>query len=282
MRAGPLSQSRIIETLNSYFVPAYLSWEDYSKDGAAMAAEKQAFWAMYQEAARSGLSVGTVHAYVLAPDGAVLSTQHVASAVQSDRLYRMLRSAIERLDLRPGSPVSGATTQSRLAGPVPADAVVLHLVARYTSREGSWREFPSENWLVLLRPDWERLTPSGPLATGDTWRLDRFVTASLLIHVYPQTENNDANPGRLQECQIDAAVIEADERRVRIRLDGTLVMKHPFYPNRDDANHVRASLVGLLDVDPRTRYPLDLRLATDGAKYGRDAFLAAMWAVPRP
>jgi hypothetical protein len=35
MRAGPLSNEKIIALLNAYFVPVYLSNEDYAKDGSA-------------------------------------------------------------------------------------------------------------------------------------------------------------------------------------------------------------------------------------------------------
>ena len=42
MRAGPLSDGKVIALLNRFFVPVYLSIDDYATGGGAPAADKAA------------------------------------------------------------------------------------------------------------------------------------------------------------------------------------------------------------------------------------------------
>src|SRR5207247_915529 len=78
------------------------------------------------------------------------------------------------------------------------DAVTLHLISRADDR-GSWGEIPAENWVVLTREAWSKLLPTGDVNPGDSWELDRDVTARVLTYFYPQTENNDASTARIEK-----------------------------------------------------------------------------------
>jgi hypothetical protein len=53
-------------------------------------------------------------------------------------------------------------------------------------------------------------------------------------------------------------------------------MRHPFYPGRDDANAVTASLLGYLDFEPACGRVRPLRLVTGGAVYAGMPFGAAL------
>src|SRR5918995_4215797 len=97
MRAGPLSSARVVSLLNRYFVPVYVSNEDLA-DGTAPAAEKAERDRIYREAQKAGLSTGTVHVYVLTPEGGhPIDSLHVATAAQTDRLIALLGRTVERL-----------------------------------------------------------------------------------------------------------------------------------------------------------------------------------------
>src|SRR5919197_3548626 len=97
MRASSLSNEKVISLLNRYFVPVYVSNEDYAEGGSAPAGEKAEKDRIYRETLKAGLSAGTVHAYVLAPDGRVLDSLHVAVAAKTDRLLAMLERAVAKL-----------------------------------------------------------------------------------------------------------------------------------------------------------------------------------------
>jgi hypothetical protein len=83
MRAGPLSNTKVIELLNGYFVPVYAVNEDYATKGSAPLEEKAERDRIFQEGHALKLSVGSVHVYVLRPDGRLLDSMHVATATRN-------------------------------------------------------------------------------------------------------------------------------------------------------------------------------------------------------
>src|SRR6185436_17446009 len=103
MRAGPLSKKTVSDMLNQYFVPVYTSNEDYRDGGAAPPEERAAYEKIYHAALTKKLSAGTVHAYVLSPDGEPVDSLHVADAARGDNTLDMLRRAIERFHVKPGA-----------------------------------------------------------------------------------------------------------------------------------------------------------------------------------
>src|SRR5437762_1143647 len=54
---------------------------------------------------RAGLSVGSVHVYILSPEGHTIDSMHTAQAAQADRLIGLLERTVQRLGPIPGGPV---------------------------------------------------------------------------------------------------------------------------------------------------------------------------------
>src|SRR5437763_11978652 len=125
MRGSSLSHAKVVELLNAHFVPVYTSNEDYRDDGAAPADERAELHRIQQEGYRKKLSVGTVHAYVLSPDGALVDSRHVAQAAKPQELIAMLEAAVQRFGVPAGPPVVAAKPQSH-APACGADCLVLH------------------------------------------------------------------------------------------------------------------------------------------------------------
>src|SRR5262245_3631582 len=158
MRAGPLSDTRVINLLNRAFVCVYTVNEDYfGKTPCVPAEERKELQRVHQEGYKKKLSVGTVHAYVLTPDGHTHDSTHVASAAQTPKTLAMLERAVAHFKPKEGEPIVKPRPQS--APPkADAEAMILHLVSRGNDR-GSWGEFPAENWIVLSRDQWRKLLP---------------------------------------------------------------------------------------------------------------------------
>jgi len=97
MRAGPLSNSKIIALLNRSFVPVYAVNEDYAPKGPAPAEEKAERERIFKEGYEHHWSVGTVHVYVLRPDGHLFGTLHVAEAAHGENLLALLEKAVGEL-----------------------------------------------------------------------------------------------------------------------------------------------------------------------------------------
>lgn len=277
MRAGPLSNAKVIETLNHFFVPVYVSMEDYEDNGSAAREEKAEYRQIYLEAAQAGLSVGTVHAYVLTPAGHPIDSLHVARAAEGNNLQHMLTAAVEKLKTVPGEPLVKPTAQA--ACPVkPSDgSLTIHVVAQAQGTDpadGSWQAFPGEDWVVLKQSDAAKLLPptAGPPKLGDSWDVDRDVAGKILTYFYPQTENNDISKNRIERQELKATIVLVAGHKATARLQGSLRMKHTFYPHREDDNFVDATFVGFLVFDPTTRKIRSLRLATEHAIYGTTKF----------
>src|SRR5688500_10853207 len=106
MRAGPLSDDKVIALLNRYYVPVFVANEDCEKDGRASPAEKKAKHRVYLEAVNNKLGSGSVHVYIVKPDGHVLGTLGVVNATRENgrMLVELLERCAKTLNVKPGGP----------------------------------------------------------------------------------------------------------------------------------------------------------------------------------
>ena len=125
----------------------------------------------------------------------------------------------------------------------------------------------------------QKVLPEGELRAGHSWTFDKNISAKLLTHFYPATENNDVSKNRFEEQSLKATVLTVTNGKVRARVDGSLKMQHSFY-HKDDGKQVEATLVGLLDFDPVARTISSLQLVTDKATYGGGKFAVAVHSTP--
>src|SRR2546426_838976 len=190
MRAGPLSERRVIDLLNRNFVCVYTATEDYVGEGKAPVDERGELQRIRQEGRAKKLSVGTVHAFVLTPEA------------------------------------------------------------------------------------WSKLLPTGDVNPGDSWELDRDVTARVLTYFYPQTENNDASTARIEKQSLTARALTVKDGLVTARIDGFVRMHHVFYPGRKDAQPLEADVVGVLTF--ASGKPPSLQLTTTRAVHGARTFNVAV------
>jgi hypothetical protein len=266
--------------LNSSFVPVFTSNEDYRGGGRAPAEERAAYDRIYREALVKGFSTGTVHVYLMNPSGQVVSTLHVANAAQGNQLLTAMHRAADSAGVKPGVPLVEPSVQSRKPAAEPGSLVV-YLVARGTGH-GSWREFPSEDWIVLSREDAAAIAPAKLLKPRQTWNIVSATAEKLLRHFYPQTEQcDDQKPmtNRIDKMELTATVESVKSGIAHARLEGSLRMKSAFYPGKPDDNFVDASLVGYLDIVTRTGKIRVLRLVTDEATYGKEKIGVAAQAA---
>jgi hypothetical protein len=258
-----------------------------------------------KEDGKPQLSVGSVHAYVLDSTGKPLDSLHVAEA-KPEKVIAMLEKQITALKVQKGKPVAKLAPQS-VPPKADADSLVLHLTARYlvakndprarkdidddfvplkttlgTEKSGGWHSLPSEDWLVFKEAQWRKLLPEKPLAVGASWDIDKDTATQMLTRFYPTTENNDLSTNRIDEQSLKGTVISVKDGVVRARLEGTLKMKHTFYPRREDKNMVEATLVGYVEFHQDKPRIKALRLVTDTASYGgaQQHFGAALRLVP--
>src|SRR5258708_18091688 len=151
MRTGPFSDAKVIKLLNNYFVPVYAVNEDYAEKGPAPREEKAEYQRIYHEAVKARLSTGTVHVYVLTPDGHPLDSLHVAEAAKKDKLISKLEKTVKDLNIKEGKPLVKPVPQS-VAPKADEASSVLHLTSRPLRGGGSW-DGVSDNWIILNRDE---------------------------------------------------------------------------------------------------------------------------------
>jgi hypothetical protein len=277
MRAGPLSNTNVISLLNRHFVPVYVVNEDYAIDGPAPAEEKAERDRIFREGHAANLSVGTVHVYLLSPEGRLLDSMHVAHAARTTNLIAGLEKTIAALKVQGGESVVPLAPQSRPPSCEP-NSLVLHLTARSLDGRGAWSDFPVEDWIVLSREEQRQFIDAGRATVGQTWTIPPELSRKLLTHFYPPTENNDVSKNRFEQQSLAATVVSVKDGVVRAAIEGRLKMQHNFY-YKDDGRMVEATVAGFMDFEPGERL-VAMRLVTDQATYNGGKFGVAVRSVP--
>ena len=276
MRAGPLSNTKVIDLLNSYFVPVYTVNEDYAKNGTAPKEEKAERERIFKAGYAAKKSVGSVHVYLLSPDGEFIDSLHVAEAAKSKTLIALLEKTATDLKLNKGNPVMRLRPQSE----VPAcekDCLALHLTARSLDGKGAWSEFPVENWIVLSPADQREITGTEK-QIGETWEIGTDTAKKLLTHFYPATENNDVSRNRFIEQKLTATLVGKENGVARARLNGTFRMEHSFY-HKPDGKIAEGSVIGYIEFSPKSGQITSFDLVTEKASYAGGTFGIAVRAV---
>jgi hypothetical protein len=279
LRAGPLSDTKVISLLNSSFVPVYASNEDYTGAGKAPIAEKAERQRIYGDFIARRMGANDVHIYVVTGDGQPVESLEVAKATQPDVLYSFLHRVAAKLSISPGGPAVPPHTQSAPPA-VEKDAMVFHTVAR-GSRQGSWREVPGENWTVLRPAEWTLLLPHSAAKVGDSWDVPETGARKLLTNFYPQTEDTtDKDRNLIDECGLHMKVIAMTEGTLRVRIEGSLKMRRRQAPGSKDYLPVSAAVIGFMDISTGTPQIRRFNLTTWKATYGEEAFDVAQRYLP--
>jgi hypothetical protein len=287
MRAGPLSDEKVIALLNGSFNPVYAPYTSEETADVVSTEQEKEIQRIWRQTLEKKLPYGMVHCYLLAPGtGEVFDTLGVVKASVTNNLLDLLGRAVEKFKVKEGPP---AVKPARQVFPsrVPSDALLLHLTARDLGckkvaapavRErsctvGGWQDFASENSIVLEKAEWMKLAPP---AGEKVWTVPQDVASKLLVYFYPQLESNLVSNHRVNDGALRASVVSSDKERVLVRLEGTLKMKRVQEP---DATFVEAPLAGYIDYDPAHRRVRAFRLMTESGKCGSRSFGVAVRSV---
>jgi len=269
MRAGPLSNDKVIDLLNHSFVPVYTSNEDYEdKSPKVSAEERKALRQIQDECFANRTSVGTVHVYILNPQGHAIDSSHVAAVTETKRLLAVLQRNVDKLDTNHGQPIIKPERQS-VAPDAPTGSLVLHLVARGQDtgpQGGSWREFPGENWLVLSSDQAKGFLPRDRPEVGAQYDVNATTAMKLLQYFYPQSEDPVDSPWTKIDAQsLKAMILSVRDGIARARLQGEVSLQRNFYPGKVSPEHMHATLLGFFEWRMINGRITSFELVTDDA-----------------
>lgn len=265
MRASSFSNPEVIRLVSRYFVPVWLSRDDYAlnKKSPAEAAEWQR---IHTTAGRLGLGNGNVSVYLIDPDGTPLASLVVAKALSPDNLTAMLRKVIEEKHYPPRKPEAVQATRRPLPGQFPPrtpGGLVVHVWTRFLT--GETEKGLGEDWVELTAAEWAELLPAANARPGATWSVSRKVVERLYQYCYPPLCDYNAASSKLREATLAACLAAVSAQEVRVSLRGTLELDH----SRDGVNdgRVSAGLIGLVTYDPGRKVITSLRLASEQATF---------------
>lgn len=281
MRAGPLSNPKVIELLNQYFVPVTsqneLVAEDNSPGPPAEKAERKRIYLYFYG---YKLGIGDVHVYIVAPNGNGIKSLDITNATNTDHMVAFLTSIVQEQHLTP-SPPAVKPHPTSVAPDAPADSLVMHLVSR-SMQGGSWHEFPAENWIVLTKAETAQLLPAGTPARGVTWQVPKPVAVKLVEWFYPQNEEKtEANRSRVDLADLRMTVTTVENSLARARIAGKVVLQHSFYPNGKSEDIAASELEGYMDFNAASRTIQRLRLVTAKAAYNGNPFRTSLVSMSR-
>jgi RNA polymerase sigma-70 factor (ECF subfamily) len=275
MRAGPLSDPRVIDLLNGSFVPVFISNVDYDDQGSASSGERKELRRIWQEAHDSGLPSGMDLLYLLdSPSGGVLDSMYLSRATRESVaawLEGHRRSS-------PGEPLVRPTPRS-VPPPSTSNDLVLHVAARYLDEQGqvervrtTYHEFPAEDWMVLSEPEWKGLLAGGTVDPGLSRRfLTTFHPVDMSVGESPDGRN------RFDETSLTVTFVSPS----LARLDGRLRMARSFTQfSKTEERPIQATLQGYLETDPERSTIRSLRMIAKDASFGRERFAVALRSIP--
>jgi hypothetical protein len=289
MRAGPLSDDKVIDLLNSYFVSVYIANEEYARDGTASAAEKAARVRMLTEAWKGGdrknqpvFMASDAACYVMGPDGHIVDALRLPDCLENHKVIAMLEGVVKKLNTKKGPTLVPPSPQSDVFTPkVTPGSLALHLTARYIPAGGTWKQLPGEDIIVLEKDEWPKLIPANA-KVGTSWEINKDVATKLLIDFYPPSSNREPTTNRIDDSPLKATVVSVKDGVARVRLDCNLRMKHRFLPIKDDDKFVEAKVVGFVDCDPVKKQIKNVRMVTEKATYNDNTVGVAVRSVVLP
>jgi hypothetical protein len=281
LRAGPLSNPKIIELLNKYYVPVTTSNVDTGDRGTGLPAERTERFRIYGEFLTKKLGVGDVHVYILAADATAIVGMDIGPAMDSRREIEVLSEVVARLHTEPGPPAVTPHRQS-LPPPTDADSMIFHLVSRHLPVGGGWNEYPAENWIVLKHSEWAQLLPTGDIRSRMSWDIPLPVAVKLAEWVYPQTEEVlRENRSRVEIASLHFTLTALQQGVGRARIDGRVRLQHSPYPGRPSEVYADAKLLGYMDFDLAHPVIQRMRLVTTEATYATSGFGTSIVSVSR-
>lgn len=261
MRVSSLSDARVIALISKYFVPAWVSRDDYQLDprGKEAAAELERIDA---DRHKRGLEGGTVCVFVLDPDGGVRATLPVQKASKPANLIPLLEKIVADTKATPrdAEAIMATAAQPPEIKPKTEGGRLVHIWTRCD--QPSTNRGLSHDRVELTATEMQAFVPPADAKRGDSWKIPDTIAARLFQYCYP--------PGpvwSVKESKVRSATLKATlSDETRIQLEGELEL---HYPNRGKPTdgRITARLVGFARIDAKNKKLTSLALVSAQADY---------------
>jgi hypothetical protein len=266
MRTSSFSNDRIIKIIRQYFIPVWVSNDDYGIQQKQQA-EADELRRIRQLADRNHLVTGSVNVYLVDSEGNPFTSMGVAKAMEAQNLLPMLERVVRDRDLKPRDPDAvqalanhappGATAKT-------PDGLVLHVWSRYLP-PGEVEKGTTDDWVEWTKDEWTTLLPPPGSRVGSSWDIPRSVTDKVLSYCYPPVCEYKVASSKMREAKLVATLSAQSTRETHISLSATLDLDHSRDGKID--GRVTAHLIGLVRYDPAQRKITSLQMVSTKADY---------------
>src|SRR5262249_32443479 len=201
------SHSQVVSLLSQYFVPVWLSNDDYARPRKTQA-EIDEVRRIKTATARKGLVNGNVNVYLIDPEGDIIDTMGVAKALEPGNLLPMLRKVVQAKQLQPRDPKAvRASAHPVLPAPDPQTerGLVLHVWTRFLP-PGETEKGSTDDFVELTAEEWAGFVPAGNVKPGSSWEVPRKVADQVSQYFYPAVCHYDAKASKVRGGTLTATV----------------------------------------------------------------------------
>jgi hypothetical protein len=264
MRVSSLSDVRVISLLTKYFVPAWVSRDDYQLDPRSKA-EQAELERIDRERHKRGLQGGTVCVFVLDPDGRVLATLPVQLAYKSENLLIFLTKIIVDNKLTPRNPeaIRASVAPPALVKPKTEGGRIIHVWTRCD--QGANRGLSNDR-VELAAAECQAFAPAADARPGTSWRIPDEIARKLFQYCYPPGPIWRAKDCKVRSGTLTATLVTGSAEEARIRLDGEMELLFP-YTGKPSDGRITAHFVGLAHWGAKSQALLSLAMVSDRADY---------------
>lgn len=265
MRVSSLSDAGVIALIRKYFVPAWVSRDDYQLDprGKEAAAELERIDA---ERHKRGLEGGTVCVFVLDPDGGVRATLPVQQASKPDKLIPFLEKLLADTKATPrdAEAIAATTAQPPEIKPKTEGGRLVHIWTR-CDQPGTNRGL-SHDRVELTAAEWKTFLAPGDARPGTSWEIPEAVAHKLYQYCYPPGPHWSVKESKLRSGTLRATLVAISAREVRIQLEGEMELSFPHTGKPADGR-VIARFVGVAHQDRKKQTLASLALVSEQAEH---------------
>jgi hypothetical protein len=266
MRASSLSNERVIGLLARYFVPVWISNDDYQlvKKSQTDAEELRR---IRQTSERLGMEVGQVTVYLVHPDGMPLATSLVDHVTEPEGLYAMLQKVVARL-CPPARDTAAlfALRSNRRAAPRPGSSgsLLLQISTRYLP-PGPAEQGAAVDWVELSPAEWSAFLPPAGTKRGTSWSVPPGAVERISRYFFPVVVTYEPEPGGVKTAAWRATFSMLTPEFAQIDLHGIVHLEHSRDGKTDGT--VNAQLVGVIRYDLKGRTISSFQMVSEGASY---------------
>jgi hypothetical protein len=264
MRVSSLSDPRINSLISKYFVPVWVSRDDYQLEDRSKE-EKAELDRLDAERRKRGLEGGNVCVFIVAANGDVLATQRVQLAYKPEEHLAFLRKIIAdyKPEPRDAEAIRASTAKPAEVKPKTKDGRLFHIWTRLD--RGADNKTVTNDRVELTAAEWKTFLPTAGARVGASWTIPDDIAHKLYHNCYPPNPYWMTKDCKVLKGTLKATLSAVTDEVARIQLEGSMELSFPH--GKPTEGRVTARFIGAARQDRKKQTLTSLALVSEKADY---------------